>query len=383
MLRLQEEIIQRIEQSPDKMISFRDYMDLCLYHPTLGYYMQRRPKIGKQGDFYTSSSVHPVFAETIARFTLRLMKSWGFPIRFCEIGGGTGEFAKHFLDAVLEHDPEAYQQLQFLLLEKSAYHQELQQSKLQAHANQVKWLTEDELEQGANRFTGVIFANEVADALPVYVVEKKGESWLEIGVSYDQESRQLVEKMRPLHHPAITQYLTLLDFKVQNGQRIEVPVDGMNWIKKISTWLKEGLCIIIDYGYRWEDLKLPRYLRGTLRSFYRHQVDDALYDRPGEKDLTADVCFDALSWMAKECGLKEVGLFPQANLLLMSGILELWKEHRDRNPFSPLAKKNRAIRHLISPGGISDAFSVLVLAKGVPEQVLHHFNPYSFVPKKT
>ncbi|UUZ96105.1 hypothetical protein LJK87_18145 [Paenibacillus sp. P25] len=47
----------RIERSPERAISFYEYMKYCLYHPEWGYYMDGRPKLGKSGDFYTSASI--------------------------------------------------------------------------------------------------------------------------------------------------------------------------------------------------------------------------------------------------------------------------------------------------------------------------------------
>jgi SAM-dependent MidA family methyltransferase len=40
-------------------ITFHDFMQTALYDPELGYYNTERSKIGAQGDYYTSSNVHP------------------------------------------------------------------------------------------------------------------------------------------------------------------------------------------------------------------------------------------------------------------------------------------------------------------------------------
>ena len=39
-------------------IPFSRYMELCLYHPELGYYSRHVEQFGKAGDFFTSSDVH-------------------------------------------------------------------------------------------------------------------------------------------------------------------------------------------------------------------------------------------------------------------------------------------------------------------------------------
>ena len=60
---------QVIEQEIRELgpIPFSRYMELCLYHPKLGYYSRHAEQFGKAGDFYTSSDVHAVFGRLLAR----------------------------------------------------------------------------------------------------------------------------------------------------------------------------------------------------------------------------------------------------------------------------------------------------------------------------
>jgi SAM-dependent MidA family methyltransferase len=44
-------------------ISFAEFMEQALYHPEYGYYTAARTRIGKNGDFFTSSSVHSCFGQ--------------------------------------------------------------------------------------------------------------------------------------------------------------------------------------------------------------------------------------------------------------------------------------------------------------------------------
>ena len=48
-------------------ITFAEFMGHCLYHPEYGYYMAPRDRIGKGGDFFTSTSVHSAFGRLICR----------------------------------------------------------------------------------------------------------------------------------------------------------------------------------------------------------------------------------------------------------------------------------------------------------------------------
>ena len=47
-------------------------MDLALYHPLFGYYVRpvddlTKERIGWSGDFYTSSDVHPILGQALAK----------------------------------------------------------------------------------------------------------------------------------------------------------------------------------------------------------------------------------------------------------------------------------------------------------------------------
>src|SRR5204862_21841 len=43
-------------------LSFRDFMEVALYHPQFGYYMQPASPAGKEGDYVTSPALSPVFS---------------------------------------------------------------------------------------------------------------------------------------------------------------------------------------------------------------------------------------------------------------------------------------------------------------------------------
>ncbi|MGE5325816.1 MAG: SAM-dependent methyltransferase, partial [Deltaproteobacteria bacterium] len=46
---------------------FSRYMQLCLYHPEFGYYMQEGERTGVAGDYFTSADLHPIFSRLLAR----------------------------------------------------------------------------------------------------------------------------------------------------------------------------------------------------------------------------------------------------------------------------------------------------------------------------
>jgi len=49
--------------------------------------------------------------------------------------------------------------------------------------------------------------------------------------------------------------------------------------------------------------------------------------------------------------------------LLEGGVLELLREHAGTDPFSPEARRNRAVRQLLLSDGMSELFKVVVLER--------------------
>jgi SAM-dependent MidA family methyltransferase len=94
-----------------------------------------------------------------------------------------------------------------------------------------------------------------------------------------------------------------------------------------------------------------------------------VYEAPGEQDITADVNFTALTQLAQEHGMAAMPLATQSQFLLgigeqteFSDVFEgcvLPQEH---------AKRALQLKHLITPGGMGEAFHVLVLAKAVEKE---------------
>ena len=62
---LVQKLVARIERGGP--ISFAAFMEAALYDPDFGYYMTAGPRIGREGDYYTSLDVHPIFAALVGR----------------------------------------------------------------------------------------------------------------------------------------------------------------------------------------------------------------------------------------------------------------------------------------------------------------------------
>ncbi|PFA19356.1 SAM-dependent methyltransferase [Bacillus cereus] len=359
-----------MEKEMDRSISYSTYMNLTLYDEDCGYYMKEREKIGRNGDFFTSSNISSVFAKTFARFFIRLVENGEIPPNICEIGGGTGRFAYAVLQEWQQSSPETFAKLQYSIVEVSPFHRRLQKRQLDFFQNVSQYKCYEELGES---FTGLVFSNELFDAFPVKVVEKRDNYLYEVRITYTDEGK-LGEVVRPLEE-RIKSYLQRHRIELSEGQRFEVPLAMGIYVQEIASWLKEGLFITVDYGYTKEEWMHPAHREGSLRGYYNHRLIRNPLKYPGEMDITAHIHWDELKEIGEENALYTVWHTKQREFLLAAGILEQLASHQDSDPFSAKQKQNRAIRSMILHGGMSDAFDVVVQKKGMPhfesKQYLH------------
>lgn len=353
-----------MEKEKDYSISYSTYMKLALYAEEHGYYMKEREIIGRQGDFFTSSNVSSAFAKTFAKFFVRLVENGEVAPNICEIGGGTGRFAYDVLQEWKQLSPETFINLNYSMIEMSPFHRKLQQKSLCSFSNVSYYTSHSEMGES---FEGILFSNELFDAFPVEVIEKRNGILYEVRVTYTEEGK-LAEVCRPLHK-RIGRYLLKYNIHLAEGQRFEVPIAMEEFIKEIAKWFQRGVCITVDYGYTKEEWMHPAHQEGSLRGYYEHKLIRNPLAHPGEMDLTTHIHWDELKEMFSLQGMNTVWHKKQSEFLLAAGILDQLTNHQDRNPFSETQKQNRAVRSMILNGGLGNAFDVVIHTKHM--QQLH------------
>lgn len=345
-----------IRKKPSKRITYADYIMQVLYHPQYGYYMKDKRKIGREGDFITTSNISDIYGRTIAKWYYKKAAELNLPFSICEIGAGAGRFAKAFID---EWKTISAEPIQYYILEESPYHRKLQQEELifDEHTKQIESLEE------ISPFNGLIFSNELFDAFPVHVIENQAGQLQEVMVTIKDDV--LVESLEPLKNKEIKSFLERSDLHLNEQQRIEIPLQMETMVRSMAKALQRGLILTVDYGYTNEEWLEPARRNGSLRGYYKHQQFNQILERPGEMDITSHVHFDALVKMGDHYKLKFVQKWRQDEFLLAAGILEELQENHDPNPFSETSKRNRAIRSLIIPGGMSASFHVILQEKEI------------------
>ncbi len=390
--RLRKRIADEIRR--DGPIRFSRYMEMCLYEPDLGYYSRSREQFGKAGDFYTSSDVHAVFGRLLARQFEEMWRVLDSPplVDIIELGPGRGLFAHDVLDWSAKHFPEFSRALHYALVEQSPHLRDRLQERLAEHIAVAKARVFESL-WGAASAAGeniIVFGNEFFDALPVEVVDHRGE--LRVGI----ENGRFVETFVPATSSEV-EFLDHYSVHPEEGERVEAPLASLEWMDRIAetfrsygtadssartkvlgrdeteTQAKEekrrhGFAVLIDYGYTREEQLVGRH-RDTIMSYRQHTASTSPYEAPGEQDITAHVNFTALRARGIERGFDPVGLLTQSQFLLGIGEgTQFADAFQDCKLPQERAKVALQLKHLISPIGMGETFQVLLMSSGVAKE---------------
>ncbi|MCU6709493.1 SAM-dependent methyltransferase [Paenibacillus sp. J5C_2022] len=341
-------------------ITFHDYMAMCLYDEEYGYYRQGEIRIGKEGDFYTSSAVGAGLAAVIASYVMDYAKEGPQPLTFVEWGAGTGRLSAQIAAEWKKRLPLWREKFRMKLVEDYPPHAEAARLHL-PHAN---CLTSREAladAEGTLQAPAVILANELLDAFPVHRIQRMGGHLYELGVAVVNGHFRYVRMA--MTNPDFRKWLHRDGIRLREGQITELCPGAGRWVREISGMMKRGRVIIIDYGYDAEEYSAAFRMDGTLMCYYRHMASDQPFQRPGQQDMTAHVSFSYLKAEARNAGFSVIFDGSQKQFMVNHGIMELLIEHRDSNPFSEEARSNRSLRQLLLSDGIGEAFRVLILEK--------------------
>lgn len=355
-------------------ISFARYMELALYAPRLGYYSGGAAKLGRDGDFTTAPEMSPLFGATLAHVAANLFAQTSANIM--EFGAGTGRLA---FDILFECRQANVQIERYFIVELSG-ELKARQEELLKDFPQVRWL-----QSMPQAFSGVVLGNEVLDAMPVHLVLKTEEHWVECGVSLhlQGDESQFVLSQRACAADLLSQIPNSEQLPI--GYLTEVHPVAMGFMRSLGQMLRAGqsnnaninnkgaVAIFFDYGFPASEYYLEQRSQGTLMCHYRHHAHPDPFYLPGLQDITAHVDFTAMAQVAVDTGLDLLAYTSQAGFLLEAGIAQLLARTSADLPMQYLPKAN-AVQKLISPAEMGELFKVLVVGVGVqlPSKLVKH-----------
>jgi SAM-dependent MidA family methyltransferase len=397
-------ILERIRQHGP--LTFAEFMDLALYHPQVGYYASATRRSGRTGDFYTSVDVAPLFGELLAEQFAEMGRvmiassevrspkvrsqtsdvgrrtpgddvaisavAQGFSpatLDLVEAGAGDGRLSRDVLDALEPIAPDLYARVQLHLVERSAAARQVQRETLGRHASKLASSTTDL----PSPIHGIVFANELLDALPTHAVVAREGGLHEIFI--DALDDQLIERELPASTPAIEERLARLEVRLRPGWRAEVNLRAIEWMREAAGALRHGFLVLADYGHEANVLYSASHAQGTLATFTGHVVETRgdgpagpwLRD-PGGSDITAHVDFTSIRQAAEAEGLDAVCIVDQMHFLMGLGIESKLRESRGSQRED--VTRRLALKTLLIPGGLGTSHHVMIFGKNVGRPAL-------------
>jgi len=338
-------------------IPFRDFMDVALYYPSLGYYNSPENKIGKDGDYYTSPVLSSLFGQMIGK---QIEEMWLLldkkPFTIVEYGAGTGALSFDIL-YYLKNNPHLYSEVNYCIIEKGEMMRERQKNLL---PEKVSWYNSiDEISE----INGCILSNELLDNFPVHKVIMK-EELMEVFVGYEND---FIEILRPANEE-LKNYFSEQNIILPKDYCTEINLQAIDWIKEISENLNSGFVLTIDYGFSANDLYSDKRNSGTLLCYKGHEINNSPYCDIGQQDITAHVNFSALALWGEKFGLDCCGFTSQSNFLrslgLMNYLRKLEMANTDENNKDFIFQINKL---LVDMG---NKFKVLIQKKGIKSKML-------------
>jgi SAM-dependent MidA family methyltransferase len=293
-----------------------------------------------------------------------VLQQIGPEARLLELGGGTGAFAETALKRLLELDalPDRY-----AILEPSAQLRERQRERLSRRLvpplfDLVEWLDAP----FADEWQGVLFANEVIDALPTPRFA------IEAGEVYEEhvaiEAGQRVRVLRPADAfltNAVRHVERSLGRALPDGYRSEVLPQLPYWIQAVAGGLRRGAMLFVDYGHPRAEYYQPERGDGTLRAYYRHRMHGDPLRWPGLQDITASVDFTALAEAGVAAGFDFAGYCNQASFLLGNGLAGVLQRIEGLADEAERQRRNNEVKRLTLPSEMGERFQVMGFEKDV------------------
>ncbi|TAM94666.1 MAG: class I SAM-dependent methyltransferase, partial [Rhodanobacteraceae bacterium] len=306
----------------------------------------------------------PLFARCVARALAPALRACGEQSVWFELGGGSGVFAR---DCLLELQALDALPRHYWLLEPSADLRERQRECLRAGLPAELFARCAWLERPPQHlWSGVLFANEVLDALPVTRFTVQGGEVFEehVATSANGAFVRADRAADPLVAGAVRHLQRHLGREFEDGYRSEVLPQLPWWLEAIAGEQTRGAALFVDYGYVRREFYLPERRDGTLLCHYRHRAHANPYILSGLQDITASVDFTALAEAGISSGFEQVVYAFQSEFLIAAGLDAAFAAARagagDEAARYALAQE---VKRLTLPGEMGERFQAMLFAR--------------------
>lgn len=334
------------EDTTGRWRGWRTASQEALYGPE-GFY--RRPE-GPAGHFRTSVHASALFADAVARLLCRVDEALGSPaaLDFVDLGAGRGELVTGVLAALPAE----------VAARVRAHGVELADRPVGLDPR-VEWTAEP-----PKGITGLLFANEWLDNVPVEVAEVDPAGVPRLVLVREDGAERLGEPVSGAEAAWLARWWPQAP---EEGLRAEIglPRDTA-WASAVAS-VDQGLAIAVDYAHT-RDTRPPF---GTLTGFREGRETAPVPD--GSCDITAHVALDAC---ASATATASAGALPGARLLTQRAALralgvtgarpQLTLASTDPTAYVRALASAGEAAELTAPGGLGD-FGWLVQSVGIPD----------------
>jgi SAM-dependent MidA family methyltransferase len=248
--------------------------------------------------------------------------------RLLECGAYDGSLARDVLQALAAQEPAALESLEYAICEPLPALRTRQAETLAPWAGKLRHATHPEtLAAAADPAPGIVFGNELLDALPFRIATVRRGRWIEQLVAPDPAAATRWQWHDGPEIPAGTSPLPPAHL-FPEGYRSEWRGDFQAFLEPLTRCLCGGLMLWTDYGFAAPEYYHPDRRTGTLRTFHQHQAgEDPLRD-PGSRDITAHVDFTELTRAARALGWQLTHFASQGSWL--TGLAREWLLEQER-----------------------------------------------------
>ena len=324
---LEQKLAERIRSRGP--LRFSEFMEAALYDPDHGYYSAARREhaepTGIAGDFFTATQVQPVFGRIVCAGLRRIREELGLAegCTVADWGAGRALMGEHF---------EGF-----------------------------RYVAVEAGQPAPAPFEGIVFANELFDALPVDVARCTAAGARLMRVGWKDGSFCWIEA-EPLEGEW-KEYAERLSRRMEGHDEwiLELPVRIDAVLRQMNEALRRGALVVIDYGYTGREV--IRFPRGTLMSYRRHAAHEDVLRDPGMQDITAHVPFTFLEERASALGWRAGALENLSSWLLRAGELDMFSSALRAESEQEEVRLRLQLKTLLF--GMGETFRCLRLEKGV------------------
>ncbi len=335
----------------DGDLTFRDFVELALYHPEFGYYARPENPVGKTGDYVTAPTLSPAFSFAIAGLLREMMsRTEGAQSTFVDIGCGDGTL----INNVARQLPGP----RYFGVDRT-----LARVPPSPRAPVTLSTTIDKVPRDGSH---LLFSNELYDAFPFARLLQRGEHLHELWVTERAGALDWTEHEAPAPYE---DYFATRGVELADGQFADISLEWEAFHDDLVRSFERALFVTIDYGFpqtKLFDRRIRRF--GTAAAYSGQRVTRDLLASPGLQDLTAHINFTDLERAGERHGAKTLFFGSLAKFLLGIGITEheLFRPVEEVEASLALREERENARWLVLPFGIGEDLKVLVQARGIP-----------------